>query len=105
MGTEIIILLITNVLAPIITGIITWLQTKKKYNAEIDSSVIRDMKESLAFYKQLNDDQTERLEELLEANKDLRHQVETLQDQVLKLALRVNQYELGHLKPPSRYDK
>jgi len=65
---EIIILIITNILAPIITGFATWLMAKKKYYSEVDSTVIANMKESLDFYKQLSDDNKERLAEVLIKN-------------------------------------
>lgn len=93
MSTEIIILLITNIIAPVLTGIVTWVQTKKKYNAEIDSTVIQNMKTSLEFYFQLSEDQKDRLNELLEANRELRHQVETLQTQVFELGLKIGEYK------------
>lgn len=48
---EITVLIITNILAPIITGFASWLMAKKKYYSEVDSTVIANMKESLEFYK------------------------------------------------------
>jgi hypothetical protein len=48
---EITILIITNILAPVITGFASWLMAKKKYNSEVDNTVIGNMKESLEFYK------------------------------------------------------
>ena len=68
---EIIILIITNILAPVITGFATWLMAKKKYYSEVDSTVIANMKESLDFYKQLSDDNRERLKEVLDKNEQL----------------------------------
>jgi hypothetical protein len=65
---EITVLIITNILAPIITGFASWLMAKKKYYSEVDSTVIANMKESLEFYKQLSDDNRERLKEVLDKN-------------------------------------
>lgn len=53
---EIVILLITNIFSPIITGVITYKQTKKKYSAEVDSDLIANMKESLSFYQTIVED-------------------------------------------------
>ena len=50
----------------------TWFFTRKKYNSEVDSQVIANMKESLDFYKKLSDDNKARLEEVLEGQKTLR---------------------------------
>ena len=41
---------------------------KKKYYSEVDSTVIDNMKESLDFYKQLSDDNRDRLKEVLNKN-------------------------------------
>jgi hypothetical protein len=41
---------------------------KRKYNSEVDNNVISNMKASLDFYKQLSDDNKERLSEVLKKN-------------------------------------
>lgn len=86
---EIIILIITNILAPIITGFATWLMAKKKYYSEVDSTVIANMKESLDFYKQLSDDNKERLSRILEKNEQLEKELSDLRTQVLNLTLNI----------------
>lgn len=86
---EIIILIITNILAPIITGFATWLMAKKKYYSEVDSTVIDNMKESLDFYKQLSDDNKERLSRILEKNEQLEKELSDLRTQVLNLTLNI----------------
>jgi len=65
---EITVLIITNILAPLITGFASWLMAKKKYYSEVDNTVIENMKNSLEFYKQLSDDNRERLSAILEKN-------------------------------------
>lgn len=45
LSTEIIVLLITNIISPIITGTVTWAQAKKKYNAEVDGARIDNLKD------------------------------------------------------------
>lgn len=86
---EITVLIITNILAPIITGFASWLMAKKKYYSEVDSTVIANMKESLDFYKQLSDDNKERLAEVLEKNDRLEKEISDLKTQMLKLVTNI----------------
>lgn len=86
---EIVILIITNILAPVITGFATWLMAKKKYNSEVDSTIIGNMKESLEFYKQLSDDNKERLAEVLKKNDQLEKELSDLRSQVMNLTLNI----------------
>ena len=86
---EIIILIITNILAPVITGFDTWLMAKKKYNSEVDNTVIGNMKESLEFYKQLSDDNRERLSEVLKKNDQLEKEMSDLKTQLLNLTMNI----------------
>lgn len=86
---EIIILIITNILAPVITGFATWLMAKKKYNSEVDNTVIGNMKESLEFYKQLSDDNRQRLSEVLKKNEQLEKEISDLRTQLLNLTLNI----------------
>ena len=86
---EVTVLIITNILAPIITGFASWLMAKKKYYSEVDSTVIDNMKESLEFYKQLSDDNRERLKEVLDKNDQLEKEVSELKSQMLKLAMNI----------------
>jgi len=67
MSSELIIALI-GIASTIVSGWTSWFFTRKKYNSEVDNSVIANMKESLDFYKQLSDDNRERLEEVLRRN-------------------------------------
>ena len=86
---EIVVLIITNILAPVITGFVTWLMAKKKYNSEVDNTVIGNMKESLEFYKQLSDDNRERLSEVLRKNDLLEKEMSDLKSQLLNLTLNI----------------
>lgn len=86
---EITILIITNILAPIITGFASWLMAKKKYYSEVDSNVIANMKESLDFYKQLSDDNRARLSEVLKKNDQLGKEISELKTQMLKLVTNI----------------
>ena len=86
---EITILIITNILAPVITGFASWLMAKKKYYSEVDSTVISNMKESLDFYKQLSDDNRERLAQVLQKNDQLEKEMSELKSQLLNLTMNI----------------
>ena len=86
---EITVLIITNILAPLITGFASWLMAKKKYYSEVDNTVIENMKNSLEFYKQLSDDNRERLSAILEKNEQLEKEMSDLKTQMLNLTLNI----------------
>lgn len=73
-----ILLALIGIGEAVITGVVTFLLTKKKYQSEVDGNIIDNMKESLEFYKQLSDDNKQRLEEVLEKNKRLEDEVDEL---------------------------
>lgn len=54
-----------------ITGVITFLLTKKKYNIEVDNTYIQNMQKSLEFYEKLSDDNSKRLTAVLDRNQYL----------------------------------
>lgn len=85
MDLGIIITAAIGVVTSFTSAWISWFFTRKKYSAEVDETVIHNMKESLEFYQKLSDDNKNRLdsmirrnEELEEEMKDLRRQVSTL---------------------------
>lgn len=65
-----------------VSSFITYLLTKKKYNAEVDGNVIQNMKESLDFYKNICDDNKQRLEELQKRNDELQERDTQLEKEV-----------------------
>lgn len=83
-STEIIVGLV-GILSTVVSSFVTFLFTKKKYNAEVDASVIQNLKESLEFYKQLSDDNRQRLEDILKRNEQLEEEVKELRKQVISL--------------------
>ena len=89
MNTEIIVLVISNIVAPIVTGIVTFLQTKKKYYTEVNTTMIDNMKESLEFYKTLSDDNKDRLNEMIEKNSYLEKELSELKSQMLTLTMNI----------------
>lgn len=63
----------------------SWLFARKKYNSEVDNNLIQNMKESLDFYKQLSDDNKNRLEEILRKNEELEILDKKLEEEVRQL--------------------
>lgn len=82
----------------VITGIIgiitsvasawtSWFFTRKKYNSEVDQNIIHNMKDSLEFYKQLSDDNKERLDNMIKRNDELEDEIKDLRKQVTALMM------------------
>lgn len=81
--------IILNGIVAIITAIVSWLLARKKYTAEVDNSIISNMKESLEFYKVLSDDNKKRLDdsqkkldEVIKENSDLKSELTALKIQI-----------------------
>lgn len=97
--TEILITGGVGIVSSIISGWASWIFARKKYNSEVDGNLIENMQKSLEFYKNLSDDNEQRLdkvlddnvtlrqtvEELLKENKQLKKEIDTLKDQVIKI--------------------
>lgn len=97
--TEILITGGVGIVSSIISGWASWIFARKKYNSEVDGNLIENMQKSLEFYKNLSDDNEQRLdkvlednvalrqtvEELLKENKQLKREIDTLKDQVIKI--------------------
>lgn len=76
-----------GIITSITSGWVSYIFTRKKYNSEVDENVIHNMKESLEFYKQLSDDNKDRLNELLKRNDELESELKELRKQVSELML------------------
>lgn len=74
-----------GLVASVASGWAGWFFTRKKYNTEVDSNVIENMKQSLEFYIELSDDNKERLKEALKRNAALEDEVKQLRDQMFVL--------------------
>ena len=77
----------------IITSVVSsgtaWFFARKKYNSEVDSNLINNMKESLDFYEKLSSDNRERLEEVLKRNTELEQEVRELRKQVFEVMTKI----------------
>lgn len=83
--TEEIVLALVGIGEVVITAIITFRLTKRKYNSEVDNNVINNMKESLDFYRKLSDDNKKRLDEVLQKNDKLELEIDDLRKQLFLL--------------------
>lgn len=89
MGTgidiQVIVTGVVGLITTVTSGWVSWLFAKKKYNAEVDSNVIENMKQSLEFYMKLSDDNKVRLEEALKRNEFLEEEIKQLRRQMFEL--------------------
>ena len=82
--TEILIAVI-GVVSTTAGSWLSWFLARKKYNSEVDSTVIANMQQSLNFYKELSDDNKARLQDLQDKNKALESEVASLREQVFQM--------------------
>lgn len=99
--TGIIITGVVGLVTTIVSSLITWLLSRKKYNAEVNHDEIVNMKESLEFYKDLSESNQRTLTEILERSEELANtniklliEVQNLKSQIGVL-LQVINAELG----------
>ena len=78
-----------GLLTTIVSAWASWVFARKKYNSEVDNNLIKNMQESLDFYKKLSDDNRARLEEMAERNTALEIEVQELRKQMLNLTLNI----------------
>ena len=83
-----------GIITTIISGFTSWFFAKRKYNAEVDNSLITNMQESLEFYKTLADDNKVRLDAVLKENADLRKEVNEMREKLVALTSVLAQYGL-----------
>lgn len=88
MSSELWIALV-GVVSTVASGWTSWFFTRKKYNSEVDNTVIENMKQSLEFYTKLSDDNKARLEEALKRNELLDEEVRDLRKQVNELMMSI----------------
>ena len=85
MSIEVLITALIGFITSLVSGWTSWFFTRKKYNSEVDSNLINNMKESLDFYEKLSTDNRERLEEVLKRNAELEQEVGELRKQMFNL--------------------
>ena len=76
---------IIGTLSTIVSAYVSHIVTKRKYNAEVDNSQIHNMSDALTFYKDLCDDNRERLNVLSLTIKDQESEIKQIKLDMLKL--------------------
>ena len=86
-----------------ISSLITWVFSRKKYNAEVNHDEIANMRESLEFYKNLSESNQRTLTEILNKSEELANtniklliEVQNLKAQ-LSILLQVINTEVGEI--------
>ena len=67
------------------TGIVTWLLARRKYNTEVDSNEIENLKKSLEFYEDIVKDNNRKLQFYIKLAEDNRVEVYRLKNIIHKL--------------------
>lgn len=76
---------IIGTISTIISAYISHILTKRRYNAEVDNTQIHNMSDALTFYKDLCDDNRERLNILSLTIKDQEMEIKQIKLDMLKL--------------------
>lgn len=84
MNNELLIAAI-GIVATVVGSWASWFFTRRKYNSEVDNTIIENMKQSLEFYTKLSDDNKARLEEALRRNEQLEGEIRDLRKQMFEL--------------------
>lgn len=78
-----------GLITTIVSGWTSWFFARKKYDSEVDSNLISNMKASLDFYEKLSTDNRERLEEVLKRNTKLEKEIGELRKQVFEVMTKI----------------
>lgn len=87
--TELLITGGIGLVSTIVSGWVSWIFARRKYNSEVDHNLIENMENSLEFYKKLSDDNRARLEEMAERNRFLEVEIQELRKQMLNLTMNI----------------
>lgn len=74
-----------GIITTVISGWTSWFFARRKYNSEVDNNLIKNMQQSLEFYKKLSDDNESRLDEVLKRNAELEQEIRDLRKQMFSL--------------------
>lgn len=80
---------IIGTLSTIISAYISHIVTKRKYNAEVDNTQIHNMSDALTFYKDLCDDNRERLNVLSLTIKEQEGEIKQIKLDMIKLSKQI----------------
>lgn len=76
---------IIGTISTIFSAYVSHVVTKRKYNAEVDNTQIHNMSDALTFYKDLCDDNRERLNVLSLTIKDQESEIKQIKLDMIKL--------------------
>lgn len=94
MSTEVIIALM-GVVSAIVSSVVTFFLTKKKYNTEVDSQQIKNLGEAVNIYKQIMEESAKSQKDLMESTiASQNHKIEELQKENSSLKQQVNQLQM-----------
>lgn len=77
----------------IVSTIVSWFLAKRKYNTEVDNSVIANLERSLDFYMKLSDDNKNRLDEILRRDEEMQRKNAELERKNAELERKVRELE------------
>lgn len=86
---EIIITAICGIVTTVISALLTFFTTRKRYISEVKANDVNTLKESLEFYKTLSDDTKLRLEELLAKNREFEETITQLKGKNQELSVTI----------------
>ena len=86
---EFIVSSIISIVTSTISAFVTFIFTKKKYQAETGAIEVANMKESLEFYQTLSEDNKRRLIALLEENEKQRESIEKQREEISDLKAQI----------------
>lgn len=91
MASEIIIALV-GLFCTTVSSIVTFFLTRRKYNSEVDSQVVQNVKNAFEAYKKVMEEtissQEQKIKELQGENAYLKKQFEMMQSQLVSLLLK-----------------
>lgn len=88
MSNELLIGLI-GMAATIVSGWTSWFFTRKKYNSEVDNTVINNLKDAVNTYKLICDDNKRTIEEYIKGKDKLEEEIRDLRKQVNELMMSI----------------
>jgi predicted nucleic-acid-binding protein len=88
MNSELLIGLI-GILSTIVGSWASWFFTRRKYNSEVDNTVINNLKEVVNTYKLICDDNKRTIEEYIKSKDRLEDEIKDLRKQVNELTMSI----------------
>ena len=78
-----------GLVSTIVSGWVSWIFARKKYNTEVDSNYIKNLQEALATYDSIIAHNKTEIEHLMKKNDLLEKEVSELRKQMLNLTMKI----------------